>query len=204
MASLQENESRSSGATSPSLLVRLKTREPLAWERFVDLYGPLVFHWGHRHGLHDDDAADVMQEVLSAVAGSIDRFQHATHRGRFRGWLWTITRNKIRDHHRRLEHQVIGQELHELGISLESLPEEWSDDASDATRYEVNSLVHRALDLIRGEFQPRTWDAFWRSVVGGDDTHQIAAELGLSQNGVRQAKSRVLRRLRAELGDLEP
>jgi RNA polymerase sigma-70 factor (ECF subfamily) len=204
VVSLQENETGSSGATSASLLERLKARDPHAWERFVDLYGPLVFHWGHRHGLHDEDAADVMQEVLSAVAGSVDRFQHATQRGRFRGWLWTITRNKIRDHHRRLKHQVTGQELNELDGSWESLPEEWSDDASEETRHEVSLLVHRALELIRGEFQPHTWEAFWRSVVGGEDTDQIAKELGLSRNGVRQAKSRVLRRLRAELGDLEP
>src|SRR5690349_4915302 len=106
MTPLQQEQSHSSGATSPSLLVRLKDCEPQAWERFVDLYGPLIFHWGHRHGLSANDAADVMQEVLAAVSRRIDRFEHSPQRGRFRGWLWTITRNKIRDHRRRLEHQV--------------------------------------------------------------------------------------------------
>jgi RNA polymerase sigma-70 factor, ECF subfamily len=201
--SLRYDESGSSGATSASLLQRLKTRETVAWERFVDLYGPLIFYWGRRHALNDDDAADVMQEVLAAVARTIDRFQHAPERGRFRGWLWTITRNKLRDHRRRLERQVNLAESGELACALESLPEEWSDDASEQSRQEVGSLIRRALELIRSEFQPQTWNAFWRSVMDGQPSSQIAEELGLSENSVRQAKSRVLRRLRAELGDLE-
>lgn len=203
MHSLQCDESGSSGATSASLLQRLKTRDSVAWERFVDLYGPLIFYWGRRHALHDDDAADVLQEVLAAVARNIDRFHQAPERGRFRGWLWTITRNKIRDHRRRLERQVNIDKSTELAHALESLPEEWSDDASEQSRQEVGSLIRRALELIRDEFQPQTWNAFWRAVIDGQPSRQIAEELDLSENSVRQAKSRVLRRLRAELGDLE-
>ena len=198
---MHQDDSGSSGATSASLLRRIKTREPLAWERFVDLYGPLIFYWGRRHTLHDEDAADVMQEVLIAVSRTVNEFQQDASRGRFRGWLWTITRNKIRDHRRRVERQLNVEELHELGDAIESLPDEWSDDASQESQQEVRSLVHRGLELIRGEFQPQTWTAFWRATIDGHDTAQIAAELGMTQNGVRQAKSRVLRRLRAELGD---
>ena len=55
----------------------------------------------------------------------------------------------------------------------------------------------------RAEFEERTWQAFWRVTVEGQDTAEVAAQLGISANGVRQAKSRVLRRLREELGELE-
>lgn len=196
-------EEHSSGATSPSLLARLKVHESQAWERFVDLYGPLIFHWGHRYGLPDSDSADVMQEVFASVSRTIDRFEHSPQRGRFRGWLWTITRNKIRDYRRRLEHQLAAAEGSEIAAAIESLPEEWSDEASQESQQEVHALVRRALELIRSEFLPQTWEAFWRSAVDGQETAQISEELGLSQNSVRQAKSRVLRRLRAELGDLD-
>ena len=190
----------SSLATSPTLVGRVQANEEAAWQRLVDLYGPLIFSWGSRSGLSSEDAADVMQEVFASVAGAIDRFYPAA-RGRFRGWLWTITRNKIRDHHRRLLGEPEGQGGDTALRTLHDFPEEWDDNASDATRHEVRTLYHRAMELIRNDFKTQTWQAFWLSVVEEQPTDEIAVRLGLTANGVRQAKSRVLRRLRAELGD---
>ena len=69
-------------------------------------------------------------------------------------------------------------------------------DDEPTSPMESHRLLHRALDQIKADFAPQTWTAFWRSVVECHDTHWIAEETGLSPNGVRQAKSRVLRRLR--------
>lgn len=190
----------SSYATSPTLVSRVQANEEAAWQRLVELYGPLIFSWACRGGLSGEDAADVMQEVFAAVARAIRRFDPAA-RGRFRGWLWTITRNKIRDHHRRIADEPEGRGGDTALRQLAELPEEWDDDASDATRLEVRSLFHRAMELIRNDFEQQTWQAFWLSVVEERPTDEIARQLGLSANSVRQAKSRVLRRLRAELGD---
>ena len=190
----------SSCATSPTLVGRVQANEESAWQSLVELYGPLIWSWGCRSGLSGEDAADVMQEVFAAVAKAIRRFDPVA-RGRFRGWLWTITRNKIHDHHRRFDSQAEGRGGDTALREPAELPEKWNDDASDATRQEVRALYHRALQLIRSDFQPQTWQAFWLSVVEEKPTHEIARELGLSTNSVRQAKSRVLRRLRAELAD---
>jgi len=51
-------------------------------------------------GLQSSDARDVVQEVFQSLVSSIDQFQKNDPRASFRGWLWTITRNKIRDHYR--------------------------------------------------------------------------------------------------------
>ena len=201
---LMSSEPGSSNATSTSLLDRVRNADDGAWRRLVELYGPLIFSWGRRHQLSDEDAADVMQEVFAAVARSVQHFETQPRRGRFRGWLWTITRNKIRDHFRRTRNEVQARGGDTAWNELAAWPEEWSDDASIVSRQEVRLLFDRALELIREEFQPQTWQAFWKSVVEGEATDVIARELRLSANGVRQAKSRVLRRLRAELGDDEP
>jgi RNA polymerase sigma-70 factor (ECF subfamily) len=58
------------------------------------------------------------------------------------------------------------------------------------------------LDLVRGEFENRTWEAFWRTAVEDRPARDVADELGMSVLAVYKAKSRVLRRLRQELGDL--
>ena len=141
-----------------------------------------------------------MQDVFAAVARSVESFDPAG-RGRFRGWLWVITRNKLRDHYRRQREQPIGRGGDTALRQLHDLAEDWNDDDSEVTRSEVRALYHRALDLIRGDFQEQTWRAFWMSVVEGRTTDEAARELGLSANSVRQAKSRILRRLREELGD---
>ncbi len=192
--------SGSSHATSLTLVARVQANDEEAWQRLVDLYGPLIFSWANRGGLSNEDAADVMQEVLAAGAKAISRFDPAA-RGRFRGWLFTITRNKIRDHHRRFADEPEAQGGDTANREMHDLPEQWDDNASDATRFDVRMLYHRAMELIQGDFKPQTWQAFWLSVVEERSTDDIAEQLGLSPNSVRQAKSRVLRRLRAELGD---
>lgn len=186
--------------TSPTLVGRVQANEQMAWQRLVELYGPLIYAWGIRGGLPGEDAADITQEVFAAVARSIRRFDPEAQ-GRFRGWLWTITRNKIRDHHRRSQGEPEARGGDTALRYLADLPEVWHDDTSEATQHEVRALYHRAMNLIRTDFQPQTWEAFWLSVVEGKATDEIADRLGLSANQVRQAKSRVLRRLRAELGD---
>ena len=185
-------------ATSSRLLQGLKLRNEESWKRLISLYGPLVFFWCRRHGLGDEDSADVFQEVFSAIWSGIAGFEHEPHRGRFRTWLWAIARNKICDHYRR--RAALGRRevvLDEIAVP-EQLPEE--SDAGHAR--ELKGLFRRAVETVRADFENRTWEAFWRVAVEGQQCAEVAAALAMSPDGVRQAKSRVLRRLRDEMGDL--
>ena len=93
-------ESQTSSSTSLSLIARVRQHQPDAWTRFTQLYGPLVYAWIRRAGLQHADIVDVVQEVFRGVAVSIDRYDRDQGTG-FRGWLWGITRNKLRDFQRR-------------------------------------------------------------------------------------------------------
>jgi DNA-directed RNA polymerase specialized sigma24 family protein len=61
----------------------------------VELYAPLVYGYACKQGLQDADAADVSQEVLGAIVGSIGRLEYDPARGAFRNWLFTIVRSKL-------------------------------------------------------------------------------------------------------------
>ena len=83
--------------------------------------------------------------------------------------------------------------------------EAWDSSSEDADESEaVQQLRLRALELVRGEFEERTWQMFWRVTVDGHSPKDVAQQMGISADAVRVAKWRVLRRLREELRDLEP
>jgi RNA polymerase sigma-70 factor (ECF subfamily) len=190
------------GATAPSLLAELKAGQPDAWRRLVRLYGPLVYGWCKRQGLQPADAEDVTQEVFRTVHARVGAFRHGRPGDTFRGWLWTITRNKIGDHRRRRVTQPPAAGGSEARQRLEEVALEDTTDDGGPAPPPAGGLYRRALEEVRGEFEPPTWQAFWRVAVEGQRPAEAAAALRLSLNAVYLAKSRVLRRLRAVLGDL--
>jgi RNA polymerase sigma-70 factor (ECF subfamily) len=195
--------SQRSSATSRSLLARVQADEPDAWERLVRLYAPLVLRWCRCKGLQEPDIADIFQEVFQAVLVHVGGFRKERKGDTFRGWLRRITQNKLRDHYRRLgrEAQAAGGSSAQERLGQLPQPPAGEDDPLTGDEGE-RELFARALALIRGEFEERTWSAFWRTAVEGRAAGDVAAELSMSPGAVRVAKSRVLHRLRAELGDL--
>ena len=101
MSQRQNDSVLLSDVSARSLLRRVRERDGAAWTRLSRVYGPLIYEWCRRVGTPPADAADVVQEVFVAVYRSLDNFQAANPQDSFRGWLWTITRNKLRDLHRR-------------------------------------------------------------------------------------------------------
>ncbi|MBI1914600.1 MAG: sigma-70 family RNA polymerase sigma factor [Planctomycetes bacterium] len=181
--------------TPGSLLERLRRpADPEAWTRFVQLYTPLLFQWARRVSTQDEDAADLVQDVFTVLVEKLPEFGYDRHKS-FRGWLHTVTLNCWRNTCRR------------RGVPLEgpdALAEVTSPDnvAAFAEAEYRHHLVGRALDLIRTDFQPATWQAFWEYAVCGRPAAEVAAALGLNVGAVRAAKFRVLCRLRQELAGL--
>jgi len=185
--------------TSSSLLRGVKTGQPDAWRRLVELYGPTVYRWCRQFNVAADDAADICQEVFGSVVAGIKRFRREKPGDSFRGWLWTITRNKTLDHfqHRAGEPDAHGGDEHH-GF-LAELPAPISGISGSSEPPADRALVQRALEIVRREVEPSSWQAFWRMTVEGHTSSEVARDLGLSPSAVRQAKYRLLRRLRQEL-----
>jgi RNA polymerase sigma-70 factor, ECF subfamily len=195
---------RSGGSTSRSLLSDARLAVPAAWERLVRLYAPLVASWCRRWGIAEQDVGDVLQDVFWAVARNLDRFHNERPSDTFRGWLATITRNKVRDHFRRRTAEPAAAGGSEATrrmtqICERNIVDEPLDVTDDAL---VNDLLNKALESIRGEFHERTWRAFWGVAVEGRAAADVAADLEMKPGTVRVAKSRILLRLRRELGDI--
>ena len=90
---------------SSTLLERLRARQGEAWQRLVDLYGPVVYRWCRQLGVGQTDAGDVVQDVFAAVAIDVGRFRRDRPGDSFGGWLRAITRHRVYDHFRRRQGQ---------------------------------------------------------------------------------------------------
>jgi RNA polymerase sigma-70 factor, ECF subfamily len=196
-----DNDGGDAPSVAPSLLVRLGMQDADAWGRFVVLYGPVIHAWCRHAGLKGEDVEDVGQEVLRAVAAGIGGFRRRGERDSFRGWLWTVTRNKLNDHWRGREGRPDAAGGTDAQRWFQEVPGEAVGSTGPTAPDEGGGLYRRALDLVRSEFADRTWRAFWGLAVDCRAAADVARELGMSPGAAYVAKSRVLRRLREELGE---
>jgi RNA polymerase sigma-70 factor (ECF subfamily) len=187
--------------TRASLLVRIRNgRDQEAWRQFVALYAPVVYGFARKRGLQDADAADVMQDVLRSVAGAADRLNYDPSRGSFRGWLYTVARNKIFNFLEAGRHRV-GRGSGDTGVreKLEAQPEPEGNLAASWEEEYERTVASVAMRRVQGEVQPATWQAFWQTAVEGRSAREAGEALGLSAGAVYVARSRVLARLKEEV-----
>jgi RNA polymerase sigma-70 factor (ECF subfamily) len=182
--------------TSASLLERLRLPgERQAWDRFVDLYTPLIYFWACRMGLQAEDAADLVQEVFLVLLRKMVAFRYDPQRS-FRAWLRTVVVNKWHDLRRRREAVRRGGSagLGEVAVADPAV-EAWDEEYR-------RQVAGRALELMQAEFEPKMWKACWEMTARSRPAAEVAAELGISVASAYAAKSRVLHRLRREMEGL--
>ncbi len=181
--------------TRHSLVFRLRDLDDeKAWAEFVQLYEPLVFRIVKGKGLQDADAQDLCQELFRAVAGAIERWDPA--KGKFRAWLFRITRNLLVNFLIRQRRQTRGSGRTSIVELLEAQPlPDAGAEAEFAAEFKRRAF-HWAAEQAKGQFTTSTWQAFWKTGVENKPIALVARELGLSEGAVYVARSRVLARLR--------
>lgn len=188
-------------STPVSLLNRLKkpNADPAEWRRLHGIYVPLIRVWLAKEPTLRDEAADLAQEVLMVVVKELPGFERVRE-GSFRTWLRRVTANRARAFirgRRRRPAVADGSDLFldQLEDPASALSQQWD-------REHDHHVFQQLLAVIETDFSPATWSAFRRSALDGLPAAAAAAELGISENAVLQAKSRVLKRLRAEAAGL--
>jgi RNA polymerase sigma-70 factor (ECF subfamily) len=198
-----DQPNRAPDSTSTTLLARAKSRQPEAWQRLVEVYGPTIYRWCRQSGLSPEDASDVVQDVFASVVKSLGDFRGEQPCGSFRAWLRGISRHRIVDHFRNRQdapQAAGGTGAHRAFLQVADSPE--APACSDPPGA-ADALWRRALNCVQAEFEQRTWQAFWRVVVDAQRPAEVAEELGMTLHAVYMAKSRVMRRVRQQLDDLE-
>lgn len=179
--------------TSASLLERLRRRDDAAaWQRFLELYAPVIHAWAMHVGLQPADAADLVQEVFTTLLEELPTFRYDPRRS-FRAWLKTVTLNHWRARQRRTAPASLEQ--HAEPCISDPAAEFWERDYR-------HWLMARALMIMQQDFEPHVWRACWLTAAEGRPAAEVAAELHMTVGAVYAARCRVLARLRRELDGL--
>ena len=186
--------------TNHSLIDRVRDAgDGASWLEFLGIYQPVVYRMARRRGLQDADAHDVMQQVFTSIAGSIDRWEASADRPPFRAWLTTIARNAITTAlTRRPRDRAAGTTS--VADMLEQQPDAGQTESElfAETRREI---VRRAAELIRSEFSQATWDIFQKTSLEGVSVSEAAQISGRSAGAVYVARHRVLTRLKEKIAE---
>lgn len=189
--------------TPLSLLERLREHpDQEAWQRFLDLYTPMIEDWLRRYAVQFADIDDLVQDIMLVLMRELPNFRHNERDGAFRHWLRQITVHRSRDFWRAQQSRPAVLGGSDFAAMLDQLADPSSDLSQQWDREYNRHIVTRLLAAVEPDFTPGTWQAFRRTVLDGIKPAGAAAELGLSVNAVLIAKSRVLSRLRTELRGL--
>lgn len=190
--------------TRNSLVLRLRDAEDVdAWDEFLAVYEPLVYHLARKKGLQHADAEEIVQEVMLTVSRAVGAWVVDPKRGRFRAWLFAIARNLMINWLTRRKPGAIGSG----DTAVMKLLKEHCDPSCEETAefdLEYRRQVFRwVAERVRTQVKERTWEAFWLSSVEDQPIEQVAESLGITVGAVYVARSRVAGRLRSEASRFE-
>ena len=187
--------------TRHSLIVRLKdSRNDLAWTEFVCAYEPFLTRLLRKQGTPERHVADVTQQLLIAIAKSVDGWKSDGKTASFRRWLGCVARNVVIKFMVRERKQITGQGGSDFLTALEATVDP-SIDAELQRQYE-QELTLWAAERVRSEFRESSWRAFWETEVVGRPIAEVSAELRVSVGSVYMSRSRIFARIRVVIEEV--
>jgi RNA polymerase sigma factor (sigma-70 family) len=188
--------------TRESLLIRVTdARNQDAWEQFARSYRPVVYNVARMRGLQDADAQDVAQQVLIAVARALPLWERRDESTRFRNWLCRMARNAAVNTLTRQprDRGVGGTVIHSDVSALRNA----ADPDSQLEREYRRQLFRRAAEAVRLRADEVTWRAFAMTMIEGRSIPEVAALLERTEAVIYAARSRIMRRLRDAVKEME-
>lgn len=189
--------------TRDSLLMRVANpSDQCAWEQFARIYRPVVYNVARMRGLQDADAQDVAQQVLVAVAQALPTWKRRDEATLFRHWLCRIARNTtINMLTRQPQDRGIGGTGGQAKVKVEQGAGGGLD--SQIEREYRRQVFRQAAEIVRSRADAVTWRAFALTMIDGLTIAEAAGQLNRSEAVIYAARSRIMRRLKDAVKELE-
>lgn len=179
--------------TRTSLLRRVRNAsDGASWAEFVGLYEPLLLSYVRKRGLNDHDAQDIVQTIFITLLRKMPSFELDKSRGRFRTWLWQVSRNAVVDQARARQRIQKAEDAHrDNREDADAEPDDW------IAMHRQRTLQY-AMERVRDATAAKTWQCFEQHVLHGRPGAEVGADVGLPANSVYVNASRVLERIREQ------
>ena len=183
--------------TRQSLLSRLRNAgDDESWRVFFDTYWRLIYNVARKSGLSDDQAQDVVQDTVIAVARKMPEFRYDPSKGSFKQWLLVICRRRIQDQLRNIySSRQLVRENSEEASAAENMPDlAPAPDAQMDRDWEQqwrDNVFELAMTRVRQRAKPKHYQAFDCCVVRGMSVSEAASMLNLSSAQIYLAKHRI-------------
>lgn len=145
-----------------------------------------------------EDAEDIVQQVMIAIANHIGDFRYDRDHGRFRSWIQTIAANKVRDRLRGVQRDA---EHGKLPFD-EARDGAVADDHATWTEEWMLQDTLWCLEQVRSEFAPHRYEAFRLYAIEGEPASAVAEKLGMTPGHVYVTRSQIARRVRELMKEL--
>jgi RNA polymerase sigma-70 factor (ECF subfamily) len=198
-----KSEAPDTPSTDMSLLERVAQNDNEAWERFVEIYTPVVLYWCKRQGLREADCEDVFQDVSRALLTSLSNFRKEAENQQFRRYLWKVTRSKIQELRRRAE-QAISMDplaLSDFDRHLHELDEEEQSRNAPSAILLLREVLKQVAKRVR---EPKSLEMFNLLIVEGRSVAEVARQFHMNENAVRRTRSRLRKMIRQEFEEFLP
>ena len=189
--------------TRETLLNRARRQhDEESWKEFVHYYRGYVYTIASRMGLSHHDAEEVGQDVMLKLWKKLPEFQYDSSKGRFRGWLCTVTANRVKllwQHRSRDLNRLTSGEREEMTRYLHEIRPTPNQELADQEW--VTYILGMAWNRVKGEFGEKEREAFWM-LSKGSEVDEVSRKLGIASSSVYVYKKRVTDRLKQEVARL--
>ena len=193
--------------TRATLIHRLKNwQDQASWQDFFDTYWKLIYGLARKFGLNEEDAQDIVQDTMVAVANKMPSFQYDPAIGSFKSWLRNLIRWRIADLVRKRG-----------GVTTLPLQPPGEDDQTpidppDTDSKTIDQLYERewqknlldaAVDKVKRKLDPQKYQVFDCYVNKEWPPEKVAEVFKISVDQVYMAKHRITEMIKSEAKRLE-
>jgi RNA polymerase sigma factor (sigma-70 family) len=164
-----------------------------SWERFYQIYDPLIRRFSFQCGVPLADFDDCVQRVWVELVRRLHGFRYDPERCGFRSWLYRIVRSQAINLRR---YQTSHPTANLLSHQEAKLLDREADPALHCERHCQQDVVQRVLGELRQRVSERSYRVLHLRWMEGWTVREVGACLGLTPQQVWLREHRIKRKFR--------
>lgn len=177
--------------TRSSVMAGVRDGSDAAWSRFFDLYAGFIFGIARTKGLLEQEANDIVQNVMIDVINHFDKgFVYDRKKGSFRSWLGHLVGWRINDYIRERSHISKGKKV--TFTPIEDVQLSQNPELDSVIEEEWRAVtISRALKLLQEEASIEHFQVFHAIEIEGWPIEKVCKTFDVTKANAYQIRKRL-------------